>query len=188
MKFRIVILILGLCILSLGLALAAETNTYWRVDLNQGSSIIAYGQGATEEAAWTDCRRLRATTRAMTAAETRKAAVSAVTSSVVRWCKNPMQYATVAPDPVIPPPPVREARLSWTPPTRNTDGTALANLSGYRIHYGTSATALSQTIQVGAVSTYTVTNLAPGTYYFAVRAITSNSESDLSNTISKVVP
>ena len=28
------------------------------------------------------------------------------------------------------------ALLSWTRPTKNTDGTSLINLSGYRIHYG----------------------------------------------------
>lgn len=81
-------------------ARAAESNVYWRVDLNQGTSIIAYGQGSTEDAAWQDCFRLRLITRAMTVAETRKSAVSAITSPAVRWCKNPMQLATVTPDPV----------------------------------------------------------------------------------------
>ena len=28
-----------------------------------------------------------------------------------------------------------EARLNWTPPTRNTDGTALTNLAGYVIQH-----------------------------------------------------
>ena len=92
----------GLCLIVVGISLAAESNVYWRVDLNQGTSIIAYGQGATQEAAWQDCYRLRAITRAMTAAETRKGAVSAVTTQAVRWCKNPMQLATVRPDPVAP--------------------------------------------------------------------------------------
>lgn len=190
MKARIVfgaIFLLGVSLLARGL-MAAETNIYWRVDLNQGTSVIAYGQGATEDAAWQDCRRLRAITRAMTAAETRKATVSAVTTSATRWCKNPMQYATVTPDPAAP---VREARLSWTPPTRNTDGSTLANLAGYRIHYGTSATALVQSIQVANASatSYTVANLSPGTYYFAVRAYSNaGTESDLSNAVSKVVP
>ena len=30
------------------------------------------------------------------------------------------------------------ATLSWTPPTENTDGSPLTNLSGFQIHYGTS--------------------------------------------------
>lgn len=82
------------------------------------------------------------------------------------------------------------AVLSWTPPTTNTDGSALTNLSGYRLHYGTSATAMTQTVQLATpgLSSHTVTNLAPGTYYFAVRAYTSgDTESSNSNVVSKVV-
>jgi hypothetical protein len=82
------------------------------------------------------------------------------------------------------------ATLSWTPPTRNSDGTTLTNLAGYRVHYGQSATALAQTIQLAnaGTSSYIVSNLAPGTYYFAVRAYTTaGTESALSNIESKVV-
>lgn len=249
MKARIVfgaIFLLGLSLLARGL-MAAETNIYWRVDLNQGTSVIAYGQGATEELAWTDCRRLRALTRAMTAAETRKAAVAAVSSSAVRWCKNPMQYATVTPDPMAPPPvncvvsdwsawsdPVwstcaggqqtrtlehtrtvvtqaanggtvcpelretrsevricvsgRTASVSWTPPDRNTDGTALADLAGVRIHYGQSATALAYVVNVPAgARNVTVTLPAVGTWYFGGRAYRAiGPDSDLSNIVTRV--
>lgn len=187
---RTAVLVAGLCGLFIGLAMAAESNVYWRVDLNQGTSIIAYGQGATEQEAWQDCYRLRAITQAMSAAETRKAAVAAVTTSARRWCKNPVQYATVAPDPVVPPPPVRQAMLSWIPPTQNTDGSTLTSLAGYRISYGTSAGALTQAIQVanpGATS-YTIANLAPGTYYFSVRAyLVDGVESIGSSVISKTI-
>jgi hypothetical protein len=80
--------------------------------------------------------------------------------------------------------------LSWTPPTTNTDGSALTNLAGYRIAYGTSSTALTQTIQVAnpGLSSYTLTNLSPGTYYFAVRAYTtSGTESGNSNVQTKII-
>ncbi len=40
------------------------------------------------------------------------------------------------------------AMISWTPPTTNTDGTALTNLAGYRIAYGTSATSLTSVANV----------------------------------------
>lgn len=83
------------------------------------------------------------------------------------------------------------ATLSWTPPTSNTDGTALTNLAGYRIYYGTSASALNQQIQVAnpGLSTYVVTGLPKGTYYFAVRAYNSaGSESGLSNVVTKTIP
>lgn len=67
------------------------------------------------------------------------------------------------------------ATLSWTPPTENTDGSALANLAGYKIYYGSSATALTQTIQITnpGLTTYVVSNLGPGTTYFAIAAYTS---------------
>ena len=80
------------------------------------------------------------------------------------------------------------ASLTWTPPTQNTDGSTLTNLAGYRIVYGTSAAQLTQTIQVAnaGMSSYVVDNLAPGTYYFAVRAYTSSgAESADSNVVAK---
>jgi hypothetical protein len=189
-NFAAAIVAVGLCLIVTGIARAAVTNAYWRVDLNQGTSIIAYGQGATEQAAWDDCYRLQAITRAMTAAETRKIAVAAVSTSVVRWCKNPMRYATVSPDPVAPVPITDTATLSWIPPTQNTDGSALSNLAGYRIHYGSSAGALTQTIQVAdpAIVRYIISNLSPGSYYFAVRAYRSDGvESELSRVVTKTI-
>lgn len=89
------------------------------------------------------------------------------------------------------PPPSGTATLSWTPPTRNTDGSALNNLAGYRIHYGRSAGELSQTIQIAdaGATRYTIERLSAGTWHFAVRAYNSaGGESDPSNTISKAVP
>jgi hypothetical protein len=82
------------------------------------------------------------------------------------------------------------ATLTWTPPTTNTDGTTLTTLAGYRIAYGTSAANMSQTIQLAnaGISSYVVENLAPGTYYFAVRAYTSaGAESVNSNVVTKLV-
>jgi hypothetical protein len=82
------------------------------------------------------------------------------------------------------------ATLSWTAPTVNTDGSALTNLSGYRIYYGTSAGALDQTIQLSGTGliTYVISNLSPATYYFALTAINSlGIESDKSNIVSKVI-
>lgn len=83
------------------------------------------------------------------------------------------------------------ATLNWTAPTTNTDGSALTDLAGYHIHYGTSPSALSTTIDVGSPGTlsYTVASLASGTWYFAVSAYTTSGlESALSSTGSKAVP
>ena len=82
------------------------------------------------------------------------------------------------------------ASLSWTPPTENTDGTALTNLAGYRVVYGTSPSALNQTVQVANVglTNYTIDNLSPGTYYFSVRAYASNGTESVNSTVmSKVI-
>jgi Fibronectin type III domain len=80
--------------------------------------------------------------------------------------------------------------LSWTPSTERTDGAALTNLAGYRILYGTSSSALTQTIQIAnpGLTTYVIENLSPATYYFVVRAYTSRgAESANSNTVSTLV-
>lgn len=82
------------------------------------------------------------------------------------------------------------ASLSWTPPTRNTNGTTLTNLAGYRIYYGTSPTNLSRTVQVNnaGLTRYVVSDLSTATWYFSVRAYTSGgAESANSTTVSKVV-
>jgi len=67
------------------------------------------------------------------------------------------------------------ATLSWTAPTQNTDGTSLTNLAGYWIYYGTSASAMTQSVQIAnpGIATYVVDNLSPGTWYFSVAAYTA---------------
>lgn len=83
------------------------------------------------------------------------------------------------------------ATMSWVAPTQNTDGSALNDLAGYRIVYGTSAGALDKTIQVNnpSVTSYVVENLTSATWYFAVKAYSSaGTESSLSNTASKTIP
>jgi hypothetical protein len=82
------------------------------------------------------------------------------------------------------------ATLSWTAPTENTDGSSLANLAGYRIRYGTSASALTRTIVISnaSVTTYVVEDLGPSMWYFAVTAVTSSgTESTNSNVASKQI-
>jgi hypothetical protein len=69
-------------------------------------------------------------------------------------------------------------------PTTQTNGSTLADLAGYRIHYGKSAGALDQTIEIRnpSVSRYVIEGLKPGTYYFAVTAFNArNHESERSN-------
>jgi hypothetical protein len=82
------------------------------------------------------------------------------------------------------------ATLSWAAPDENTDGSALTNLAGYRIYYGTSADALDQVIDIPSVgiTTYVVDDLVAGTYYFSIRAYNAvGAESALSNIVSDII-
>jgi hypothetical protein len=64
------------------------------------------------------------------------------------------------------------ATVSWAAPTTNEDGSELLDLAGFKVMYGTSGNALTQTALIDDItrSAYTVQSLAPGTWYFAVRA------------------
>jgi hypothetical protein len=72
----------------------------------------------------------------------------------------------------IPPVATGSIQLSWTAPTKNTDGTAITDLAGFHIYYGTSAGDLTKTIDVigGTSTTHVVAGLPTGTYYFSVMA------------------
>ena len=83
------------------------------------------------------------------------------------------------------------AAVSWTPPTTNTNGSALTNLAGYKIYYGTSSNSLNQTVQIAntGLTNYVLTNLSGGaTWYFGITAYTSTgAESALSSIGSKAI-
>jgi hypothetical protein len=98
---------------------------------------------------------------------------------------------TVAAAPSSPPPVTTSSvTLNWGAPTTNTDGTALTNLAGYRIMYGSSASNLDTTVQVGTgVMSYTVDGLTSGTWYFSIKSYSSSgTESTPSNAVSATVP
>jgi len=83
------------------------------------------------------------------------------------------------------------ATLNWTAVNQNTNGTALTSLGGYRVHYGTSANNMTTVVTLAnpSVTTYLVTNLSSGTWYFGITAYASNgTESALSNVGSKTIP
>jgi hypothetical protein len=82
------------------------------------------------------------------------------------------------------------ATVSWLPPTERTDGSALTNLDGYHIKYGTSPTALNQTITLNGagLTSYTVEGLTPGNWYFGLIAFdTADVQSATSNIGSKTI-
>jgi chitodextrinase len=96
----------------------------------------------------------------------------------------------------------QSAPASATTPPQSANGTAILTwdpvtaptLNGYRIYYGTAPGTylqpIGQGIDVGNVTTYTVTGLGSGTrYYFAATAYdTSNNESTFSNEVFKDTP
>ena len=82
------------------------------------------------------------------------------------------------------------ATVHWVPPTQNTNGSALTNLAGYYIKYGTSSTSMNSTIKITNVglTSYQISGLAKGTYYFAVSAFNSSgATSSLSNKVTKTI-
>ncbi len=82
------------------------------------------------------------------------------------------------------------AKLSWIPPTSNSDGSKLTTLAGYKIYYGTSPQYLQRTIDIKdpSVTEYTIENLPPYTYYFVITAYNADgTESSRSNIVTKIV-
>lgn len=82
------------------------------------------------------------------------------------------------------------ATLTWTAPTQDTNGSALTNLAGYYIYYGTSVGSLSNKVSIASPGTltYTVSGLGLGTWYFAIAAYTNTGvQSSLSNVGSKTI-
>lgn len=80
-----------------------------------------------------------------------------------------------------------KALLSWMPPLINIDGSTLTNLAGYRIYYGSSAAALTNSVKVSlGFTSHMIENLAAGTWYFAISSINSAGvESTRSSVITK---
>lgn len=99
---------------------------------------------------------------------------------------------TAAGPPVNQPPSTGAATLQWTPPTANSDGSTLVDLTGYKIYQSqTNSEASLQlvaTLSTPGLASYMVEGLSAGTYYFSVTAYnSSNLESDYSNLVSVTV-
>ena len=80
--------------------------------------------------------------------------------------------------------------LSWTAPTQNEDGTALADLAAYKFYYGTSPGGYSNQVRVDnpGLATYVIENLTPATYYIVATAVNAvGVESQFSNEAIKQV-
>jgi len=98
--------------------------------------------------------------------------------------------------PTPPPPPTTPptsangtATISWTLPTTWTDGKPLTTLAGTEVFSGLSPNALTRVAEVPVPATsYTVSGLIDGTWYFAVRVLTTDGfYSGMTNSVSLVV-
>jgi hypothetical protein len=100
-----------------------------------------------------------------------------VTSGIVLFVSDASQSVSLPAFSInvaaAPTPPAGEITLSWSPPTENTNGTALTNLAGYVVRYGTNTSALNSSMSLsGAKSTNVeLENLSAGTWYFEVAAV-----------------
>jgi hypothetical protein len=80
--------------------------------------------------------------------------------------------------------------LSWEPPTENEDGTALDNLAGYKLYYGTTSGNYTRQVRINTpgLSSYVIENLLPDTYYVVATSFTTSGvESRYSNEAVKTV-
>ena len=81
--------------------------------------------------------------------------------------------------------------VKWTPPTTNTDGSALTDLAGYKVYYGTSSTMSNNQVKdvTGGTTTQTVLSpLVAGTWYIVASAYNAAGvESDKTAIISKTL-
>jgi hypothetical protein len=82
------------------------------------------------------------------------------------------------------------ATVSWVAPMLNTDGSTLTDLAGFRIYFGTNSASLAYMVNVtnAQATSYVVSGLTSGTWYFAVTSYSSDgSESSRSAVASKTI-
>ena len=78
------------------------------------------------------------------------------------------------------------ARVSWSQPDQNEDGSPLTDLAGYRIYYGNAPGDYDNTITIdnSFMSSYLIENLGESDWYFAMTAFNSlGIESDYSDEV-----
>lgn len=82
------------------------------------------------------------------------------------------------------------ATLSWNPPTQNSDGSALTDLTGYRIYYGRDSNNLGRNLIIDnpGLTRYVIENLTPARWYFTMTSVNADGvESNRSALVSKTI-
>lgn len=153
-------------------------------------SVSAAGEGTSftiqGQPSWAE---FNATTGALSGTPT--ASDEGLSSKVTISAKDAASSASIGPFTIVVTAPANgTATLSWSAPTDNSNGSPITGLAGYNIYYGTDPSNLTKSIDVSGASTttYTVTGLTAGTYYFAVAAYnTEGADSPLSNIGQKTI-
>jgi hypothetical protein len=116
------------------------------------------------------------TTSDATAGQQTTAALSATTIFSITCSNGAGSTAQGSVTVTVTPVTTGTATLSWVAPTKNTNGTPVTTLTGYVISYGNSASDLTHSVSVGggSTTTYEVTGLTTGTWYFAVAAVAAD--------------
>ncbi len=79
--------------------------------------------------------------------------------------------------------------IAWSAPVTNTDGTSLTDLAGYKLYYGPSSGVYSGYVNLGDITSVSLTTLAtmlpaPGTYYISLTVYNATGvESSFSNEV-----
>lgn len=134
---------------------------------------------------FTGCNESSATSTAAAASASGPASQSLSMSTTPTRSTTPAATAASTPAPTN-----KSVDVTWTAPTANTNGSALTNLAGYTIHYGTSATALTKSVNVASAGAtdYLIQGLSGGTWYFAVTSYTNTGlQSGYSSIVSKTI-
>ena len=82
------------------------------------------------------------------------------------------------------------ATLSWSAPTERADGSPIGQLAGYEVLYGQRSRDYDTVVELDnpGITSYMIENLGPGTWYFAVKAVTTDGlESAPSQEVSKTI-
>jgi len=86
-----------------------------------------------------------------------------------------------------PAPVTGSAKVSWTAPTVNADGTPITDLAGFRVLYGPASGSYTLSVAASAPPV-TVSNLPAGRWFFVVKAVdTASNESAASAEVSKTI-
>ncbi len=90
----------------------------------------------------------------------------------------------------VSPAPTKSVTLTWSVPTRNTDGSSLGDLAGFKVYYGTASGQYATTLSLpnATLSSVVIEGLTTGTWYFSIKSInTSGVESAYSGEVNAVL-